>query len=54
MIDWQHSTTQKLDRMEQEQEYNMQTVRDQIKMMENVMVEGFDRQWHCADYTGTR
>ena len=47
MEDWQVSMTHKMDRMEQELEYNIQTLRDQVKMLEEVMVEGFDRQWQC-------
>ena len=52
MVDWQHTATQKMDRLEQEQSYNMQMVRDQVKMLENVVVEGFDRQWQCTGGQG--
>ena len=47
MEDWQLSMTHKMDRMEQELKYSVQTLRDQVKMVEEVVVEGFDRQWQC-------
>ena len=47
MEDWQTKMTHKMDRMEQELKYSVQTLRDQVKMVEEVVVEGFDRQWQC-------
>ena len=47
MEDWQTKMTHKTDRMEQELKYSVQTLRDQVKMVEEVVVEGFDRQWQC-------
>ena len=39
---------QKMNRLEQQMEYNMITLRENIKVLENVVVEGFDRQWNCG------
>ena len=46
-LDWEQNIRQKLDRGFQQSQYDIKTVREQVKVMESIMIEGLDRQWQC-------
>ena len=46
-LDWQQRIFQTMNQGYQQTQYDIGSVREQIKITENLMIEGFDRQWEC-------